>query len=100
MDSPTYIMPNGIGSAVIGNKRKDQVNGTVDTNPLKKTATTTSNGGVNPEWSRSAIVPPWVERSQVRLGIPKVKLHFVRNKLGGTTVSLECHNSPQRGTQS
>jgi protein HIRA/HIR1 len=83
-DEP-IIPSSGIGSAITGNKRK-----LADENEITGNKSTRAK----PEWIDSAIVPPIVQKSQVKMGLPKVK-SILASKLRSDdpTIVMECHNS-------
>lgn len=78
-----YDEPN-VGSSIIGNKRKstDQEN-------------TIQLSRKRPEWIDTAVVPPSVEKSQIKMGLPKVKsIITTKTRPDDPTCVLECHNGP------
>ncbi|KAI9483200.1 MAG: TUP1-like enhancer of split-domain-containing protein [Benjaminiella poitrasii] len=49
---------------------------------------------VKPDWMDSAVVPPILQRSQLKLGLPKVSsILATKPNAGDPTVVLECHNN-------
>ncbi|RUS24136.1 TUP1-like enhancer of split-domain-containing protein [Jimgerdemannia flammicorona] len=117
MDTPSRAMPyGGIQTVGIGNKRKEPPAQNDMITPIKRgplSAPGSLNKGkqadrresidgegstspVKAEWMRSVVLPSTIERSQVRLGVPKVKSYLIKT-LDGSTVSLECHNSQKKG---
>lgn len=87
-DDP-IIPSSGVGSSITGNKRKAV--GTEDENEITGNKPTR----VRPEWIDSTVVPPIVEKSQVKMGVPKVK-SILQAKLqpDDPTIVMECHNAP------
>lgn len=87
-DDP-IIPTSGVATTATGNKRKkDDANESLVEGGNKSTRT-------RPEWVDSAIVPPLVQKSQVKMGVPKVK-SILSAKLNPSdpTVVIECHNAP------
>ncbi|KAI8644133.1 WD40-repeat-containing domain protein [Parasitella parasitica] len=87
-DNPT-IPSSGVGTTATGNKRKkDDSNENEAEGGNKPTRS-------RPEWLDSAVVPPVVQKSQVKMGVPKVK-SILSSKLNPSepTVVIECHNAP------
>lgn len=76
-------LPNtGVGSSLVGNKRKSTTEDE-DTILLSRK---------RPEWIDTAVVPPVVEKSQIRMGLPKVK-SILTTKINAAW-TMECHNGP------
>ncbi|KAL7311347.1 HIR complex subunit [Mucor circinelloides] len=87
-DNPV-IPSSGVGTTATGNKRKkDDVNENQMEGGNK-------SARARPEWLDSAVVPPIVQKSQVKMGVPKVK-SILSAKLNPSdpTVVIECHNAP------
>lgn len=87
-DNP-IIPSSGVGTTAIGNKRKKDDS---DENEVEGGNKSTRP---KPEWIDSVVVPPIVQKSQVKMGVPKVK-SILSAKLNpnDTTVVIECHNAP------
>lgn len=87
-DNP-IIPSSGVGTTAIGNKRKKDDSNENEVEGGNKSARS------KPEWVDSAVVPPIVQKSQVKMGVPKVK-SILSAKLNpnDTTVVIECHNAP------
>ncbi|ORX96152.1 WD40 repeat-like protein, partial [Basidiobolus meristosporus CBS 931.73] len=84
IDPPSKAtLKDGLPSMSIGIKRKEPPNG----NEIKSKKT----NGQTVE-SRPIKLSPYFGVSQIRLGVPRVKAHIVRHKLGKANFSLECHN--------
>ncbi|KAK9760908.1 HIR complex subunit, variant 2, partial [Basidiobolus ranarum] len=84
IDPPSKAtLKDGLPSMNIGIKRKEPPNG----NELRGKKT----NGQTVE-SRPIKLSPYFGVSQIRLGVPRVKAHIVRHKLGKANFSLECHN--------
>jgi protein HIRA/HIR1 len=87
-DEP-IIPSSGVGSSITGNKRK--LVDTKDENEITGNKTTR----VRPEWIDSAVVPPIVQKSQVKMGLPKVKsILTAKLRPDDPTIVMECHNAP------
>ncbi|CAO3615348.1 unnamed protein product [Cunninghamella blakesleeana] len=88
-DAPTMnINGKGIPSSVIGNKRKsnDDSDNKINNNDSQITRQ-------RPKWVDTAIIPPILKQSQIRLGLPKVKSTMIKNVTSdGQNTILECHN--------
>lgn len=103
-DSPSASIPqSGIGTAVLGNKRKAKeaeedamdVDGN-ETRILDAGASTGPRG--KPIWVDSAVIPPVISHSKVQLGIPKVKSTLQRKLFNEeNTIVMECHNAIATG---
>ncbi|KAI8093179.1 WD40-repeat-containing domain protein [Halteromyces radiatus] len=104
LESVDYDLPvmnlgkNGIGSTVVGNKRKahpDNVDNNQTTNGITMQQTTKDNEPLRqkPAWIDAAIIPPIVSQSQVKLGLPKVKSTMINRISQDNQVTvMECHN--------
>jgi protein HIRA/HIR1 len=80
IDYDEPAIPNkGIGSSITGNKRKMST----DENTIQLSRK-------RPEFLDTAVVPPVVEKSQIRMGLPKVKT-VLTMKLNPTS-TIESHN--------
>lgn len=84
-DFPESTIPaSGIGSVVVGNKR-EAMEVDNDMPPRKR-----------PAWIDSAILPPAAAKSQVRLGVPKIRSNFVWTPRGNDkqnkVILMECDN--------
>ncbi|KAI7832276.1 WD40-repeat-containing domain protein [Gamsiella multidivaricata] len=95
--NPSMAIPDGgFPTVIIGTKRKDApTNGTaVAGGPAKKGPDAATKGKGAPlkteeeTMSRTAIASPLLAVSKVRLGVPRVRSHITRNRVG-----MECHNS-------
>jgi protein HIRA/HIR1 len=85
-DDPPF---QGIGSSVTGNKRK------LSTEDSQSELTGTKTSRVKPEWVDSAVVPPILQKSLVKLGVPKVKsILSAKARPDDPTIVMECHNAP------
>ncbi|KAL9541248.1 hypothetical protein MBANPS3_009229 [Mucor bainieri] len=85
------VIPSaGVATTASGNKRKkeDAHESHVDGGGNKSART-------RPEWLDAAVVPPVVQKSQVKMGVPKVK-SILSAKLNPNdpAVVIECHNAP------
>ncbi|KAI9323328.1 WD40-repeat-containing domain protein [Dichotomocladium elegans] len=97
-DGVTYDFPSahipalGIGSVVIGNKRRLAEG----SEPAEEDMDVDSKGSARkrPVWIDTAMIPPAAAKSQVRLGVPKVISNFVWTPRDGkkTQVVMECDN--------
>ncbi|CAO3610025.1 unnamed protein product [Mucor hiemalis] len=92
MEYDDPILPSqGVGSAVVGNKRKiedlaSNEENEVDGNKLSR---------VKPVWIDSAVAPPVVQKSVVKMGLPKVKsILSAKVRPDDPSVVMECHNAP------
>ncbi|GAN04822.1 hir-1 [Mucor ambiguus] len=87
-DDPV-IPTSGVATTATGNKRKKEDASESQVEGGNKSART------RPEWLDSAVVPPVVQKSQVKMGVPKVK-SILSAKLNPNdpTVVIECHNAP------
>lgn len=87
-DDP-IIPTSGVATAATGNKRKKDDSNEDQVEGGNKSART------RPEWLDSAVVPPVVQKSQVKMGVPKVK-SILSAKLNPNdpTLVIECHNAP------
>lgn len=91
IDSVEYDDPvipaQGVATSVTGNKRKSQEDDEVMGNQAKSR--------VKPEWIDSAVTPPVVQKSQVKMGVPKVKsVLSAKLRPDDPTIVMECHNAP------
>lgn len=85
-DDP-IIPSTGIGSTITGNKRKSET----EENELRGNKL----NRIRPEWVDAAVAPPMIEKSQVKLGLPKVKSVLqMKARPNDPTVVMECHNAP------
>ncbi|KAI8349396.1 TUP1-like enhancer of split-domain-containing protein, partial [Blakeslea trispora] len=86
---PSNIPSSGIPTVVTGNKRKASADKTEEENELSGNKPTRPK----PEWIDSAVVPPTVMKSQIRMGLPKVQSALMTKLLPeDPTIVLECHN--------
>lgn len=87
MEYDDPVLPvQGVGSTVSGNKRKLQEDEIVGNQTKSR---------VTPEWITSTVTPPIVQKSQVRMGVPKVKsVLTAKLRREDPTVVMECHNAP------
>ncbi|KAM3581865.1 HIR complex subunit [Umbelopsis sp. WA50703] len=99
-DSPAdYLRKGGIPTAVVGTKRKETEEHSLQDSV--KRVDIDQNSALEPlyrpSWIDSAIVPPIVRQSQLRLGVPKVK-SVLTHRGDATEPSwvLECQNSSNR----
>ena len=88
-DDPS-LPSQGVGSAIQGNKRKVE-----ETDTDENQVAGTKSSRVKPEWIDSAVAPPVLQKSLVKMGIPKVRsiLSTKVRKEDPSTV-MECHNAP------
>ncbi|KAI9343341.1 TUP1-like enhancer of split-domain-containing protein, partial [Pilaira anomala] len=78
---------------ITGNKRKSET----DENELRGNKL----NRIRPEWVDAAVAPPMIEKSQVKLGLPKVKSVLqMKARANDPTVVMECHNAPTQHNQS
>lgn len=97
MEYDDPILPSqGVGSAVVGNKRKiedlaSNEENEVDGNKLSR---------VKPVWIDSAVAPPVVQKSVVKMGLPKVKsILSAKVRPDDPSVVMECHNAPSSNSK-
>lgn len=97
MEYDDPILPSqGVGSAVVGNKRKvedlaSSEENEVDGNKLSR---------VKPVWIDSAVAPPVVQKSVVKMGLPKVKsILSAKVRPDDPSVVMECHNAPSNNSK-
>ncbi|KAI7904073.1 WD40-repeat-containing domain protein [Cokeromyces recurvatus] len=87
-DDPIIIpTTSGIGTTIIGNKRKASSDENMVIGNHSKTR-------VRPEWIDSAVAPPVLQKSQVKIGLPKVKSILAsKPHPNDPTIVMECHNT-------
>lgn len=99
-DAPgDYLPQGGIPTAVVGTKRKDTEEHSLPDSVKRVDIDQTSalEPLYRPSWIDSAIVPPIVRQSQLRLGVPKVKSVLThRGEATEPSWVLECQNSSNR----
>ncbi|KAL1924203.1 uncharacterized protein VTP21DRAFT_7238 [Calcarisporiella thermophila] len=99
MDGPTSVLPNGgVSSLVLGYKRKEQPTSTThkQTGSDEKRKKIATNGEIIENPARSAIVPPVVAYSQIRLQTPKIRSRLFNEWTGGKKLSLEAQNGREK----
>ncbi|CAO3675192.1 unnamed protein product [Umbelopsis vinacea] len=101
-DSPSSYLPSsGIPTSVVGTKRKgnEEISDQDSVKRVDIDQSSTSEPLYRPSWVDSAIVPPIVRQSQLRLGVPKVKSVLTRRgNANEPSWVLECQNSNNRGS--
>ncbi|OZJ03631.1 hypothetical protein BZG36_03720 [Bifiguratus adelaidae] len=77
-DAVTKLPASGIPTKAAGNKRKES-----DTNEelrLERHRNKVYDDALTgPKWIRSMVIPPIIEKSQIRLGVPKIKASLSRH---------------------
>lgn len=91
-DDPSIIPNSGINVNIHGgNKRKAQDNLEEPGNEIGAR----ERDRYKPEWMDSAVPPPNIQKSQVQMGLPKIKsVLTAKTRPDDPTVVMECHNSP------
>ncbi|KAH8550148.1 WD40-repeat-containing domain protein [Umbelopsis sp. PMI_123] len=99
-DSPSSYLPSsGIPTSVVGTKRKpnEEISEQDSVKRVDIDQNSSSEPLYRPSWIDSAIVPPIVRQSQLRLGVPKVKSVLThRGHPHEPSWVLECQNSSNR----
>ncbi|RCI01866.1 HIR complex subunit, partial [Rhizopus stolonifer] len=81
----------GVASTIMGHKRKS----TEEDNEIHGHRTRT-----RPEWLDSAVVPPTVLKSQIKMGLPKIQsVLTTKLKPDDPTVVMECRNNEHNRTK-
>jgi protein HIRA/HIR1 len=93
-DDP-IIPSSGIGSLVTGNKRKASDAIGTEEDEITRGNKPVTMERLKPEWIESAIPPPILQKSQVKLGLPKIKsILTAKTRPDDPTIVMECHNAP------
>ncbi|ORZ19308.1 WD40-repeat-containing domain protein [Absidia repens] len=96
LDTVDYDPPSfSLGKKLVGSKRKAQHDESDDISNM-----TSSDNEIirrKPTWIDAAVVPPIVSKSQVKLGLPKVKSTLAnRSLIDSPGTIMECHNPSGR----